>query len=858
MTRRQLGTALMLLAAALSGAALAWGLATLGGGRWLPTLEDRGVLPADLAENAWRVLTASVFAWLLGYALSFDSGAKSRPLRIAIPSAAVIPMLAALPLRWIVFREDLMLDPPRTDAAAIAFLGLLGAAGGGLVAGFEFGNRLLWREVSRRADAAGNESLALFAGRMLLLFQPGQPGILRATALADFRNGDRGRAAEILERMHAEGRRDPDVLECLCQLASERKLPDRYLDYLRELQRLVPGDPVLLRGLFEELAEQGHQAEALELLAGNDLPEDPLFLERAGLFVLEAGDFEAAVVLARGLARLEGIPFKGSQKIAKAVLERSGEFVPALNLMADQAERMANHEARVKWLEKSIEADWSQEAVREKLLDTYRRQRLPIKLARLLRRLVDEGSADAETWFELADAYLATGRFDEALEVVNEWHRRSKRTPRSGILLARVQFERGALDEAREAARWVLAQDPLADALRDQAEDFVRRVERAQLSSDLAGLVDRATAAPDDLKLQLELLDRLLASGPVERALSHADRLLHLNDRLRADVQERFLAHLHDPDFHFAYLDFLADLQVRGGRLDDALETVQVMVGRSVNQLGTLRESVQRILRRDPSHLPTLRLLAECHASERLYPEAIQYYSLYLANGGKEDAGCRRFLAKAYMALDNYANARRFLLRMAEAGEQIEAGLLQQIIALAVTHGTPEDARQYLKQLETAEIEPFKLQQLREEVDKGLGKKRFEHLRRETEEGRGSPETLEELGDIARALANLNDAITFYQRASREPATARRAKVKLAHVFAQKKLYDVAWETLSEVQLSLSDNQEELRGLMDLIYEIADMFYQSRIHDRSLSLFKLLLRIDAGYRDVLARVESLN
>lgn len=855
--KRWIARSLMLLAAVASIAGAYHFFQMMGKYTWLSDLTRTTGVTDEMVAGQWIqyfVIAAGVY--LLGYILSFDSKAPSRGLPYVLFGAFGLGVGGGMLLRLVLPMRDLMVAAPVADTAAVQL-----AIGGGLglaaiVGAFEIGNRYLWRVVGQWADDRQNENMTLMASRFSLLFSPGEKSMLRSVALADFRTGDRDEAALTLRRLYEEGRRDPDMLEALCQYANEKKQPTLYLEYLQELQKLIPSDAQLLTALFEELAEQGRSADALALYAHSPMPEDDDTRELYAVLLAQAGRDKDAVTVARELGKAEGIPFRRSQKILRDILAANPLCTSACNLLAEQAERMAMREQRQRWLEKSHEADPRQHEVRSGLRQIYRDTNQTIKLLRLLQPLVQENPTDTSTWIELVEALVATAKLKEAREEIAEFEKRHKVSSISAFLRARIEYDQGDLVAAVASAREALTTETRTDRIA-AIEAFIRKGERAQLSLDLAERLDRATANPKDLKLQLDVFERLVAGGHSEKAVAFADSVMRDHPTARQGIIDILLHFRTVPDTAFHILTLLADLQVQASQFDEALETIKVMENRSVGKLSALRDLVQRVLKKQPHHLATLRYLGARHMEESQYTEAINYYSLFLAHGGEEDQDVSRTLAKAYLAVGSYPKAKIHALKIKLDDGSPDVDLLRHLIPIAVEAGEPEEAAEYLKQVERADHTHPTIPKLKELVDRGMGTKRFAFLQRELESGKGGAEILEQLGDIARELVNLNDAIQYYQRASREPSIARRAKVKLAWTFAKKKLYDIASETLAEVTVSLKDDPQDVVEVMDLIYEVAEMYFDANLKDRSLKLFKFLMKIDAGYRDVLKRVETL-
>ncbi|HRR32261.1 MAG TPA: hypothetical protein P5557_13295, partial [Candidatus Sumerlaeia bacterium] len=79
---------------------------------------------------------------------------------------------------------------------------------------------------------------------------------------------------------------------------------------------------------------------------------------------------------------------------------------------------------------------------------------------------------------------------------------------------------------------------------------------------------------------------------------------------------------------------------------------------------------------------------------------------------------------------------------------------------------------------------------------------------------------------------------------------------KLAYCLARRGMLDLAEETLGEIKLSLSDNphQEEIKSYF---LDTAIQFEKELEHQKALKLYKQIFRVDAGFKDVVARIEKI-
>ncbi len=804
-------------------------------------------------QTFYYIAVGQAIAIMLAYFLSLDSHATRRPW-IAMIAGAFSPGATA-GLTGIAFTYE------QVDLVAVG-----GALGGGVASAaailiFEFFNRWLWHFILCKLDKKHLGGPALMASRLALLWKPGQEELLGSVSIEMFRRGRRGEVGEQLRRMYQQGIREPELLELLCQLAAEEKKPDEFICYLGELFNQFPEDQQLRDAYLDELLELGKNKEALAHIDAHGLRQDEDLLEKHAILLLEAKRLLEAVKVAQRLGDLEGVPMRRSDAILRKVLSVDDKFVPAMNVLADQADRQGRKDQQIRWLDRSVTLDRTQTDRMKKLADLLEGADMHRRLEELLFDMLIDRPHDMDLGLRHASLVYSNGKIGDAIEALDKLETRGCNKAEMYLMMAKANFELDKLDEAKNAAEKALTKQ-LTEEQSASMNALVRRIERAVFSAELAQKLEDCEAQPENLELQLETLSKLCSTGHFDRAIGHADLLLRHHQRARGKVIaiiEHTFINLKDGGF--TLLNYLADLQVAEGRFDDALETVKMMAKRSLSPAKAIKDGAQKILRRSPHHLNTLRVMGEMYEEIGQFTEMIHSYSLYLANGGEENVVIDQSLAKAYMAINDFPSARRFvnsLLDAQDADPEENARLLHQIIPLALESNNAMEAAEYIKRLELILPEDRETRVLRGRVDASLGEQRFSFLQRELEAGKGDANTLEELGDLSLEREDYHQAITYYQRASRQKGATRVPAAKLAYCFAKKRMFDLAGETLMEIKLSLSDDSEELDVLMRWIYKTAEALEGAHMFEKASRLFKQLMKIDAGYRDVLQRVEKLN
>ena len=92
-----------------------------------------------------------------------------------------------------------------------------------------------------------------------------------------------------------------------------------------------------------------------------------------------------------------------------------------------------------------------------------------------------------------------------------------------------------------------------------------------------------------------------------------------------------------------------------------------------------------------------------------------------------------------------------------------------------------------------------------------------------------------------------------FQRAARDPNLRNMATARLGHCLALRGMFDLASETLAQVQLDTGTNGEE-EEIKRLLYECGILFEDEGLGQRALDVYKVIFRVDASFRDIVSRL----
>jgi tetratricopeptide (TPR) repeat protein len=806
-------------------------------------------------ESVWvtsfLLLGIALVAMVLAYPLSFDTRAARRPWKGMVLALCACGFFSGTVAAWGLFLDRMA---SLAGGAIILTATLLFPA---VWLAKEALFRMLLERMLHHADAAEQRALALFLSRILLLFRPGHSETLRSVALERFNRGDRSEdVLRDLRRFGEQGDNSEEMLEALCRIAAENRDSEAYLHHLTQLHALHPDDADLTESLIAENLAQENPREALRLIEQADADDTPNKIERHATLLLDLDEPERAMDLAQRLAQQEGIPFKASGQLLRRVLEKNPRLFNAMNLLGEQACAARNLEQAIRRFQNSLDIQPNQPRIKRRLLELYRETSLTEPLEALLREMIEStGEAPRDSIvLEYADVLINNGKRDKARDFlahqVEQYpdHFPLLDTYADALCLCEAWEEASAINHRASARAEV-------EEHKAKCRQRANRIEKALVSAEIYELQQEVERHPDQEEPAFELIRRLFDASQYERSLAYADGLLHRVPSARPKIKELLREKGLPPGGPYLCLSYLADLYLAEGDCEAIIGLIKPMCERSLNPDAIEMELCQKILRKMPNHLEALHRLGMLYHRERRFAEMVHHYVLFVAHGGTATPEINQALFNAYVELSDYPNARSYgeaLIASSPEDDQLPLRLAQ----LAFK------AKEYTDALRLAELavqrnaknnEALRLVTLvRRTYDEG----RSRELQALVDKGEGKPEDYETLADLYHGLGRLDDTIPLYQKAARDAERTMRCKAKLALCLAEKGLFDLAYETLGDMHVS--PDTEQTPVLLDLLYSVAWHFEGERMIDKAGRIYKTIFLVDAGYRDVVKKVEKFS
>ena len=621
--------------------------------------------------------------------------------------------------------------------------------------------------------------------------------------------------------------------------------------------------------------DTGNRRKAIEVLQGLDSDRRPQWLDTIRDLLLEIGDVEGVRDLAREFER-DGRPFRRARECYALLLERDPQDAAALRAMAELHVRLGEEAEAARLWEKLVTMDQPRGVYRRRLIDFYRNQGTDHELAdwvgerrsayqprsqaghetamRHLEELISEGDATLDEKLEVLNEKFSLGNYQEVERLV-AGNRDLAKSAQGVFILCSALFEEGRIYEAQTqiAEARELDQD---HELKGRLASLESRIRSALLDSQLRDLSKRVRENPRDLDLRFEYIDRMAASGSTDKVVGELEELLLSDagqrDRVVAEINKLLASHGEN----FRLLDYLSDIHYRERDLDKVHELLLRKARESMHPDQILLEGMTKILNEKPDHLPALLSMVQYEARKSNDRATLEFLDRYYSAGGEhtQDLLILEFEAceRAGMA-ERAAQTGQELLRLNPTDVQ----LLLYFANNQMTARKYSEAIGYLQRASAIEPDDRAIRRLLKECEEKRKRARIDELKETLDRSPSDFRVREELGDLYHDFGQLTEAIIEYQKAALGDRSHNVPRAKLGYVLLQKGLYADAEEALAETELKLDQSVEELMKIKALFYSSAELFEGERQEDRALQLYKRIFRIDAGYRDVVQRVERL-
>jgi len=843
-------TILVLLSVVINAACGIMSYSLYSGGAILQQIYDY-LANHDLSFFVWVAagvgLLGTVFT-IAAYALSFDYRRTGRP----------IVRLWLLFTSFAVFLSGLLLGAASVQPENVP--AILGA--GVACLAFPLPILLIERALGRgalrsalRFLESNSPTSARASARTALVLLPGQPACLIAYGLALSAAGRHEQALPYL--LYAEQHEDVLSTRTALALADAWETvgnPQKTIHYLDNVPAEAAPPGLLARQVRLWLDNDQHERARAAIAGMSPTDRRPWREEYLQLLVVNR-DRDALRALCSEVHADDEPPYERSVGCLKQLLALFPSDIQALLELVNIQKELKNGEAVAALQEEVLRLDEDQAEIRRELVNYYWERGHRADLLRHLNRLLLSGGATTAEKLRLLEETYSEGDFLRVEELVAQEVDLGN-NPRALFILASTLTDAGREDDALErlAQAKRIASD---DKLLKKIESLHARIRKDQVNKGIVELQQRVALSPGDLDVKFDYLDHLVAARQADRVVVELDDMLHVQPGLLDRVEKEIRVMLSRHGKNRRLMDFLGDIYLRNREYDKAFDLYERRAQGEMDAPEILHAAAQKILELNPHHAPSLQ--AE-----------MRYY--HGTGRGQEALAALDQISESNRPADKAETLRIEL----DAAEQ--AGNLQRAIAAgtALLEHTPKDAalmariaRIHIQQedydaaislLQSAtELEPDDIQlrrQLRSAVEQKK-QRRMAAIKTELAAHPGNRDLMEELGDLYHDFDQLNDAITWYQKAGLNDPERRVPRAKLGYLLARKGLFTDADESLQEADLNPSLSEEEQEKLKNLFFITAQLMEEESETERALNLYRRIFRVDAGYRDVVTHVERL-
>ena len=675
---------------------------------------------------------------------------------------------------------------------------------------------------------------------------------------ACYETGDVLGTIAVLEPLATDDCNDRPMLEALEECYRTERMWDKVLRISRMRLALEPKQAVLRQRTANVLARLDRYEEAIELLR-QGLPINSLdYLEQLLGHLMHMQRYDEVVQVILQMEKVEHAPHARSMKAYQGVLKEAPKNLRALEGMADLLFRNGLIVDAFPLYEEILRVAPERHDLRIRLVHFYQDSGLLERAEPHLVALMDAGQETADVALLYGEILTQREEFDKALM---HFHFAVEHYPddyRFSYFLAQIAFHNQSLEEA---LRWLDESNQKEGSLegRTRIKALRRRVEDSMVDRDLQLMQERCNRDPDNMDLRLSYIREMALHGMAERAVGEYDQLLEERPELKPQIIAQLQESANNPKQPFRLTDYLADLKIKDQLWDEAFELAQQMAARSMHSDRLLVEHTRRILARQPNHLPSLFCLGDILAKQENWPEVLSIFSRYQKLTSENSQQVQRWIFLAHANIPgNYKEA-------VETGEaflqgnnhDVEARL--KLVHIYIEHKQYDEAFQHLQRAQSADYYNPEVTRLLREVATLRRNQQLERALETLEKDPQNTLALMEAGDIFIATGETKRAIKYFQDAAKDHRVKNLAFAKLANAMARLRMFDIAEETLDEVKLAVGDDSdsEEQNMLKVLFYDSAEIFEAEEEPERALKYYKKIFRVDASFRNVVDKVESL-
>lgn len=695
--------------------------------------------------------------------------------------------------------------------------------------------------------------IASFFLKKGLLFKPSDPTLRESLGKTFHRSGRYSEARGILVPLIMAGKSSEDILRYVIEGYEKQSNWQQAAHYVEKLREKKPDDEGLVSHLIDLYIKMDQPDMALPLVEEKtdfESLDDILRLQRLHL---KCGNMDMVRDLLKQAATIEDETKQKSLFEYRRVIQKRPAYEGIIRDFADLCWGLDKKDEAADSYERIIESEPENLEIRRKLLGYYLETSRLKPTERHLEFLIQKGETSPLILSEYAHVLIQKDNPEAAMEHLERAEKIYPEEYHFPYLMAQVQYDMRNLDEASKYLNRSLELVP--EKKKDEIQILNRKIQGAVVNDQIKELRARIKNEPENLELRWEIIQKLMENAYLERVTSEIDSLLYYHPDTREETKKRIRELVETYERNYLLLDYLADMHLKDEDYEKCMEIYEKMASQSLNPKESLKNSCRKLLKIQEDFVPALKKLGDLAREEGDAEGMIHYYCRCL--DVDREAACDRLevlLDALYESgdLERAEEIGRFILER----EPDNLDVMVRLGQILLDEAQYEDSLEYLEKARKKKSEDAKINDLIDAATSRLQKSRLENLYEKIEKEPDNSEYQEKMGDLLVFFKDYTEAVKHYQRAAQLSPQPDLCKTKLALCLAKRGMLDLASETLDEVKLQIKDNPQQ-EGIKEFIYKTARQFEKEMEPKKALDYYKRIFRVDAGFRDVVKRIEQI-
>lgn len=689
-----------------------------------------------------------------------------------------------------------------------------------------------------------------------LLFNPADTPAREMCGLAYYKQKEYDSALKYLQPLDIKGKVSTVILNALGNIYTVKKQWDNAIGIYQRLSLLVPNNAEIEDKLIDVYTQSDNIEDAIKIINNKKTKKMSDLIKLTDLYKKKE-DFENILLCCDKIFTLDSSPYILTKELYKDLIKSHQEDIIVLRKIAEVYLKAGEFIEAASYFEKILSIDPSLKDVRDKLIEIYRTQMNYEKLSDHLKYLIDNNQgADPNIILEYCDILINRKNPEDAYDILKTYEKECEGNPKFQYLIASIFFDK---DDYLQAASYINTLSDKQIIKEDyEIKNLKKKIDEKIHNLELDEIEKKTEENPQDIELRFELINKLVQKGYIERVSGELDSLLSEHPEIKQRVLKHLSELIEKTDKPFRLIDFLSDIYFRDREFDEVFKLYTKMSERSFHSEEILANGCIKILHINPNHLLSLNWMLKYYLKFKKYDKAITIGEKlkHLTEDKNELSEIYAVLFEAYLMEEDNVNTEIYGRLMSESDVDSFDKLKKLGLFYKGINKKPQ-ALEILKRARDLNNQDREIYSIINILSDEVKKDRRVQLGELVEKNPNNYELFYELANLHYEFGDINKAIICYQKASIIPAISNISKAKIALCLADKKILDLAEETLKEVSLKDENDPKIKDELKRILFDIAWIFEEENDPTKALNIYKQIFKVDAGYKNIVEKIAKL-